>query len=122
MLATMADAHAEWHRNTGIPMGLPGCPPDACHTDYMDDAEVRRLVRQRDINWALMRGEEGDATIRCPHCYGVHLAVAYVRACAALTDPRNSPEPRPEAEAAARAADSQWSWDYQNRWGRAENE
>ena len=29
--ATMGEAHAEWHRNTGVPMGQPGCPMDACH-------------------------------------------------------------------------------------------
>lgn len=29
--ATMSDAHAEWHRNSGNPMGTPGCPMDACH-------------------------------------------------------------------------------------------
>jgi hypothetical protein len=29
-LATMDDAHREWHRNTGVPMGQPGCPQDAC--------------------------------------------------------------------------------------------
>jgi len=31
MFATMSDAHAEWHRNAGVPMGQPGCPQDACH-------------------------------------------------------------------------------------------
>lgn len=32
-----AAAHYEWHWNTGIPMGTPGCPQDACHydDDYM---------------------------------------------------------------------------------------
>lgn len=30
-LATMADAHREWHLNSGVPMGTPGCPQDACH-------------------------------------------------------------------------------------------
>jgi hypothetical protein len=40
-MATEADAHAEWHRNTGIPMGQPGCPQDACHPvdDYDDECE-----------------------------------------------------------------------------------
>lgn len=33
-LATEAEAHAEWHRNSGVPMGTPGCPQDACHVDY----------------------------------------------------------------------------------------
>jgi len=31
MWATMADAHREWHTNTGTPIGTPGCPQDACH-------------------------------------------------------------------------------------------
>ena len=30
-LATPGDAHREWHTNSGIPMGTPGCPQDACH-------------------------------------------------------------------------------------------
>jgi hypothetical protein len=30
--ATMDDAHREWHRNAGVPMGQP-CPFDACHPD-----------------------------------------------------------------------------------------
>lgn len=31
--ATESDAHAEWHRNSGVPMGTPGCPQDACHPE-----------------------------------------------------------------------------------------
>lgn len=31
--ATESEAHAEWHRNSGVPMGTPGCPQDACHAD-----------------------------------------------------------------------------------------
>lgn len=31
MMATMSDAHREWHWNAGVPMGTPGCPQDACH-------------------------------------------------------------------------------------------
>lgn len=32
MMATMADAHREWHVNAGVPMGPTGgtCPWDAC--------------------------------------------------------------------------------------------
>ena len=82
MLATMADAHREWHLNSGVPVGLPGCPQDACHLDYLPEDEVARLVRQREINFALMRGEDGDATISCGHCAGVHLSVAAVFGCA----------------------------------------
>lgn len=31
MMATESQAHREWHRNAGVPMGTPGCPQDACH-------------------------------------------------------------------------------------------
>lgn len=36
-VATEAEAHAEWHRNAGVPMGTPGCPWDACHAEPDDD-------------------------------------------------------------------------------------
>lgn len=46
--ATMGEAHAEWHRNAGVPMGTPGCPQDACHPTevegpctYLSDWHVR---------------------------------------------------------------------------------
>lgn len=94
--ATMGDAHAEWHRNSGVPMGLPGCPQDACHTDYLSRSEVKRLTRQRDINFAHMRGEVGSATIACAHCHGIHLSIAYVRACAGVNAPTVAPERAPE--------------------------
>jgi len=35
-MATMSDAHSEWHRNAGVPMGQPGCPMDACHPPEPD--------------------------------------------------------------------------------------
>lgn len=94
-LATPSEAHAEWHRNAGVPMGQPGCPQDACHLPDDYDEEPG----------------PGEG-IRCAHCKGRHWDVADVKACAA----------REAAAKAARAADSQWSWDYQRRWGRAENE
>jgi len=82
-LATPGDAHREWHLNSGVPMGLPGCPQDACHVDeYSDPATIRALVRQREINFALMRGEDGSATIACGHCSGIHLSVRAVADCA----------------------------------------
>jgi hypothetical protein len=28
--ATQSEAHAEWHRNAGVPMGQAPCPWDAC--------------------------------------------------------------------------------------------
>lgn len=38
MIATMAEAHREWHWNAGVPMGQAGCPQDACHPveDFFD--------------------------------------------------------------------------------------
>jgi hypothetical protein len=39
MFATIADAHREWHINAGVPMGLPGCPQDACHVPEFDTDE-----------------------------------------------------------------------------------
>jgi hypothetical protein len=97
-LATPGEAHAEWHLNAGVPMGQPGCPQDACHLP--DDLEP----------------EPGPGEgIRCAHCKGRHWDVAEVKACAAR-------QAADKTRAAERAVDSQWSWDYQNRWGRAENE
>lgn len=34
-----SDAHAEWHRNAGVPMGQPGCPWDACDLPYEPDPD-----------------------------------------------------------------------------------
>lgn len=42
-LATMADAHREWHANAGVPVGTPGCPQDACHVDDYDDYDTYGL-------------------------------------------------------------------------------
>lgn len=45
-LATMADAHREWHINAGVPMGAPGCPQDACHVDDdYDEVPPAPMVR-----------------------------------------------------------------------------
>lgn len=44
-LATMADAHREWHINAGVPMGQPGCPQDACHIE--DDYDEPRALMVR---------------------------------------------------------------------------
>jgi hypothetical protein len=44
-MATMSDAHSEWHRNTGVPMGQPGCPQDACHPpDDYDEIEAEQAL------------------------------------------------------------------------------
>lgn len=82
MFATTTDAHSEWHRNSGIPVGLP-CPWDACDPAMLDISTLRRLTRIRDINRAFERGEAGTATIRCAHCQEIHFSVANVRRCAA---------------------------------------
>lgn len=37
--ATESEAHLEWHRNSGVPVGEP-CPWDACDPDPRDDDEV----------------------------------------------------------------------------------
>lgn len=58
MLATMTEAHYEWHNNAGIPLGTPGCPMDACH-----------------------RQDENDDTplIKCQIC-GIRTTVEHIRA------------------------------------------
>lgn len=71
-LATIADAHREWHLNAGVPMGTPGCPQDACHpvedwSDYATDEELAAA------GW-----------IRCGHCKGRHETVAAVRFCSSM--------------------------------------
>lgn len=45
-----SEAHRDWHTATGIPMGTPGCPQDACHLpepehcigcgDYLDEDQA----------------------------------------------------------------------------------
>lgn len=54
--ATMAEAHLEWHRNTGVPVGTPGCPQDACHPPdltYEDvyTAEERSLFDREEAGY-----------------------------------------------------------------------
>ena len=53
-LATMSDAHAEWHLNSGVPMGMPGCPQDACHPheDYDEDAEIAKFGGMETDYWS----------------------------------------------------------------------
>ena len=107
-MATESDAHREWHRNTGNPIGTPGCPQDACHLpDDMEPPEP----------------EAGEG-VRCAHCKRRHWTVAEVKDCAtgeaAARLAHEATENRARDE--RRKADSDWSWEYQNRWGRAENE
>lgn len=65
-MATMDDAHREWHRNTGIPMGTPGCPQDACHPpepDWDEAAEMEwdRFTEARDRTRERIQDEALDA-------------------------------------------------------------
>lgn len=62
MLATMSDAHSEWHRNAGVPMGQPGCPQDACHDD-VDWAHEEWLVESEAQAPALREGESPAAPL-----------------------------------------------------------
>jgi hypothetical protein len=55
MLATMSDAHREWHLNSGVPMGTPGCPQDACHPIYDYDEETDTYSRPDDSPAALVK-------------------------------------------------------------------
>lgn len=67
-LATMADAHREWHLNAGVPIGTPGCPQDACHP--IDD-EVP---------------EPGPGEgVSCGHCKTRHWTTGEVRRCAEIS-------------------------------------
>ena len=51
-MATMSDAHREWHLNSGVPMGQPGCPQDACHpVDEYDEAEEEAKFGQQDADY-----------------------------------------------------------------------
>lgn len=42
-MATMSDAHREWHLNSGVPMGQPGCPQDACHPVDDEDYDMSQI-------------------------------------------------------------------------------
>lgn len=85
MLATMSDAHREWHLNSGVPMGTPGCPQDACHPvdEYEGDPPTVRCGN---------RAVHGDQP-------GYHYTAAGVRECYASTGrfsgrPQQAPAPQ----------------------------
>lgn len=114
-MATMSDAHAEWHRNAGVPMGQPGCPQDACHP--VDDYEPEP--------------GEGEG-VKCGHCKGRHWTVSDVKACSvwgpAPVSHREVPAEVKADVCVGRPCEasgyrcSKHSWEYQQKWGRAENE
>lgn len=75
-LATMADAHREWHSNTGVPMGTPGCPQDACHNwedEYTETPTVKCGNRKAHTTWDRDLGT------------GYHYTAAEVRECFTAT-------------------------------------
>lgn len=69
--ATGAEAHVEWHLNSGVPMGQP-CPWDAC--DPGMDPEVRE-----ESHWEHEMRDEPDEPDEPP-----------------CTDPRPDPRTHPE--------------------------
>lgn len=60
MLATMSEAHAEWHRNADVPMGTAGCPQDACD------------------------GDDPRPQIKCGHCKRYHRGIWQVKDCSGV--------------------------------------
>lgn len=58
-MATMADAHREWHANTGVPMGQPGCPQDACHPfdDYEQEDPTPEMIAEAEAWRAAQEAE-----------------------------------------------------------------
>jgi hypothetical protein len=68
MLATMAEAHNEWHANAGVPVGLP-CPMDACDPSNLTDEEVQVLLdRKASIKAAAEAWEDSEeAQATCEH-------------------------------------------------------
>lgn len=68
MLATMHEAHLEWHQNAGVPVGL-SCPWDACDPGLLEPEEVEALlekqaaIKQAQEEW--LESEEAQAT--CEH-------------------------------------------------------
>ena len=59
MMATMADAHREWHWNTGVPIGQAGCPQDACHPhdDYEQEEPTPEMIAEAEA-WRKAQEEE----------------------------------------------------------------
>lgn len=59
-MATMADAHREWHLNAGVPMGQAGCPQDACHPwdDYDEQEEPTPEMIAEMEAWRIAQDEE----------------------------------------------------------------
>lgn len=63
--ATESEAHAEWHRNAGVPIGTPGCPQDACHVDCEPDYTCDQC--KRDVGDTLSHNERTGLAL-CESC------------------------------------------------------
>jgi hypothetical protein len=68
MMATMAEAHREWHWNSGTPIGLP-CPWDACDPALLSEEEVQRLLKVQADNAAAEEAwaDSPEANATCEH-------------------------------------------------------
>lgn len=77
-MATMGEAHSEWHRNSGVPMGQT-CPWDACHpiVDEFDWEPAVTIDASRDYRTCfrcrrvvpIIDGRHGST--KCPQCQEV---------------------------------------------------
>ena len=63
--ATPSEAHAEWHLNAGVPMGMPGCPWDACHLPDPDPEVSMACGYCHDRHWGYDRAEVLDSIRGC---------------------------------------------------------
>lgn len=81
-VATMSDAHREWHLNSGVPMGQPGCPQDACHPVY-DDEDMEPSVPEWKAPAVVMSTNRVKCGNRKAHGADVvyHESSDAVRAC-----------------------------------------
>lgn len=79
-VATMSDAHREWHANSGVPMGQPGCPQDACHP-VDDDREQWPWVVDSLMPGAVKCGNR-QSPLPVPHYHG---STSDVRECYAAS-------------------------------------
>ena len=67
MMATQAEAHAEWHREALVPVGLP-CPWDACGHDLTDEEGEALMAKQDAMRAAQAAWEESEeAQATCEH-------------------------------------------------------
>ena len=77
MIATMSQAHAEWHQNAGVPMGTPGCPQDACHLPDDGYDQYDEFVFQGGPGEE--SEDEPEVLVKCGLCKE-HQTVEHVRA------------------------------------------